>query len=467
MGLFGDMLDAAKHAGSEIAHAVQSGGEGLGKVLSGAGIGLLAGGPLGAVAGAYVGARTGTGANNPETAGLSPAQLVQAVMSGPGTQSLQDVHKAGVDQSTYQRQLEEGTRELTSGLESAWTGGGADAARERLQPLTASATSASSTLDLNSRLSQTQIDQFHQMKNSLHPEVKDQPPTRSAWDAATPWDTDTEDKINQYNQKAQENVERYNAYSQQSSANTASRTIDYGQLGAYDGGDFEVKDPKEPTEKPPPKKRPRTDTSGGDDDRSIGSQVQPPPAVHPPVQPPPGHVTPPGQVTPPGSIGTPNVDDSIRAQSYVPPSTQYPPGYQPPGTGNGFGPGSGPGGGGGFGSGFGPGGGGFGPGGGGGFGPGSSSGAGSGSASGARGPGASTGAGLPGEGGRAGAAAGGVRGGAAGKPGSSGMGGMGQGAKGGKSEDEEHQRASYLVEADPESIFGGSDERTVPPVIGL
>jgi hypothetical protein len=48
------------------------------------------------------------------------------------------------------------------------------------------------------------------------------------------------------------------------------------------------------------------------------------------------------------------------------------------------------------------------------------------------------------------------------------MGGMGQGAKGGKGEeDAEHQRASYLVEADPESIFGGSDERTVPPVIGL
>ena len=152
------------------------------------------------------------------------------------------MHQAGVDQSTYQRQLENGTRELTSGLESAWTGGASDAARERLQPLTASATSASVTLDRNSTLAQAQIDQFHQMKNSLHPDVTDQPPTRSAWDVVTPWDTDTEDKINQYNQKAQENVERYNAYSQQSSSNTAARTIDYGQLGEYNGGDFTVKD---------------------------------------------------------------------------------------------------------------------------------------------------------------------------------------------------------------------------------
>jgi len=246
---------------------------------------------------------------------------------------------AGVDQSTYQRQLEQGTRELTSSLESAWTGGASEAARERLQPLTASAVSASTSLDRNSTLAQTQIDQFHRMKNSLHPDVTDQPPTRSAWDVATPWDTDTEDKINQYNRKAQENVERYTAYSQQSSSNTAARTIDYGQLREYTGGDFTVQDPKKPVE-PPPRKRTPT---GGDDDRSIGTEVQPPPAVHPPVvppPPPPGHVTPPGQVTPPGSH-TSGVDDGVRAQSYVPPSTQYPPGYQPPG----FGPGSGPGGG--------------------------------------------------------------------------------------------------------------------------
>ncbi|GAB3139762.1 hypothetical protein GCM10027258_19350 [Amycolatopsis stemonae] len=451
MGLFGDMLDAARHVGSEIAHAVESGGEGLGKVLNGAGIGLLAGGPLGAVAGAYIGSQTGTGANDPRTAGLSPGQLVQAVLRGPGTESLQKVHQAGVDQSSYQRRLEQGTRELTSGLESAWTGGASDAARRRLQPLTASATSASTTLDRNSTLSQAQIDQFHQMKNSLHPDVTDQPPTRSAWDVATPWDTDTEDKINQYNQKAAENVERYNAYSQQSSSNTASRTIDYGQLGAYDGGDFKVADPKQPVE--PPRKRSRSEVGG--DDRRIGAQVQPPPAVHPPPsQVTPGQVTP-GQVTPPTGV-----DDGVRAQGYVPPSTQYPPGYQPPGTSGGFGPGGGSGFGlGGFGGG-GPGG--FGPGGGLGPGSGASSGVGGGSP-GARGAGASTGAGALGE-----SRPGGMRtGGAAGKPGSSGMGGMGHGAKGGKSEDEEHQRASYLVEADPESIFGGSDERTVPPVIGL
>jgi hypothetical protein len=44
---------------------------------------------------------------------------------------------------------------------------------------------------------------------------------------------------------------------------------------------------------------------------------------------------------------------------------------------------------------------------------------------------------------------------------------MGAGRGGGRkgAEDQEHQRASYLVERDPDSIFG-VDEMTAPPVIG-
>ena len=47
------------------------------------------------------------------------------------------------------------------------------------------------------------------------------------------------------------------------------------------------------------------------------------------------------------------------------------------------------------------------------------------------------------------------------------MGGMGgahgKGAKG--EEDAEHQRPTYLVEGDPDEVFG-TDLRTAPPVIG-
>ncbi|MCE7001643.1 hypothetical protein LWC34_02125 [Kibdelosporangium philippinense] len=49
-----------------------------------------------------------------------------------------------------------------------------------------------------------------------------------------------------------------------------------------------------------------------------------------------------------------------------------------------------------------------------------------------------------------------------------GPGGMPVGAGAGKGsggEDEEHQRASFLQEPDPDSVFG-TDEVTAPPVIG-
>ncbi|MGQ0837377.1 hypothetical protein [Actinokineospora sp.] len=94
-------------------------------------------------------------------------------------------------------------------------------------------------------------------------------------------------------------------------------------------------------------------------------------------------------------------------------------------------------------------------------------------------PGRSTGggpgsSGPPGSGGRAGASPlGGASAGESaagrgtGRPGTSGVGaGMGAGGRGSRAEDTEHQRPDYLVEADPDGLFG-TDEITAPPVIGL
>ncbi|SDZ40692.1 hypothetical protein SAMN05421504_11566 [Amycolatopsis xylanica] len=100
---------------------------------------------------------------------------------------------------------------------------------------------------------------------------------------------------------------------------------------------------------------------------------------------------------------------------------------------------------------------------GGGFGPGS----GSSSGAGAQGAGNSSGAARPGGVGAAESAAGrGLGGpGAAGRGGPAGMGGMGRGQGGKGEEDQEHQRPTYLVEGDPDDVFG-SNARTAPPVIG-
>ncbi|MFB9305311.1 hypothetical protein ACFFUZ_42650 [Kibdelosporangium philippinense] len=106
----------------------------------------------------------------------------------------------------------------------------------------------------------------------------------------------------------------------------------------------------------------------------------------------------------------------------------------------------------------------------------SGSGAGTGMGPGGRGPGGGgPGTGGPGAGGRpvvgpvgepiAGAGPGARGGSIAGR---GGPGGVPMGAVPGKgqgSEDEEHERASFLQEPDPESVFG-TDEITAPPVIG-
>ncbi|HET6705903.1 hypothetical protein [Amycolatopsis sp.] len=109
-------------------------------------------------------------------------------------------------------------------------------------------------------------------------------------------------------------------------------------------------------------------------------------------------------------------------------------------------------------------GGGSGRGGGGGFGPGGSSAAGN-----ATGAGAASGAARPGGIGAAEAAAGrgmgGLGAGAAGRGGMGPGGGLARGAKGEGDEDTEHSRPTYLVEGDPDEVFG-TDMRTAPPVIG-
>ncbi|SFW50817.1 hypothetical protein [Amycolatopsis australiensis] len=100
---------------------------------------------------------------------------------------------------------------------------------------------------------------------------------------------------------------------------------------------------------------------------------------------------------------------------------------------------------------------------GGGFGPGGS---GAGNATGA---GAASGAARPGGIGAAEAAAGrgmgGLGSGSAAGRGGMGAGGLGRGQKGEGDEDTEHSRPTYLVEGDPDEVFG-TDLRTAPPVIG-
>jgi uncharacterized protein YukE len=188
-----------------------------------------------------------------------PGDLVKQVMEGQGTASLEKAAQVGSEQSAQQRMIEEDSRRMMTSLESAWTGKSSEAARANMQPLVTTAASASEALRSNSSTVQAQIHQFSTLKHSLHDDVTNEGPEKSLWDKGTPWDTDTEDAINQRNQKVQENKARYDAYSHQTGANIPAMKTNYGFLDENDGGKFEVEKPLPP--KPPKPVEPVTTTA--------------------------------------------------------------------------------------------------------------------------------------------------------------------------------------------------------------
>ncbi len=318
-----------------------------------------------------------------------------------------------------------------------------------------------------------QVGSFGDAKNSVRP-VPPEPAFPDPWMMVTSADVGATYKgqVAAYNAASQHNVDVMSAYDNASSYNTTRLPSSYGTLLA-DNASMSVESPRgEPVprgggDQPSPFGR------GGDGPGTGSSGPAPRPGDEPsPVEPPPsgpgqGTAPPPGQGVPPPQQGTnpgsfvPSTPGSPGSGSpgAVPvtggnSSTLGPIGGNPLGQGGGAASSTGPGprtgaGGQGRGAGSGTGSGGQGRG------------SGTGSGSGAAGR---TGAGLPHS--QAGAGRGhltpeGPRGAARGGLGGTPMGALGP-ARG--SEDEEHERASFLQEPDPEAIFG-TDERTAPPVI--
>ncbi|MEU4248541.1 hypothetical protein AB0F15_14155 [Amycolatopsis sp. NPDC026612] len=380
---------------------------------------------------------------------------------------------------------------LAREMDAAWTGGGAEAAQNAgAHPLRVWMEDSGTKLTDSDKYLGEQHNAFTAVHAQVQPVPKD-PPKNNLLNAVTPWTTDTDRAIRDYNAKGQANVDAFNTYYKASNDNgqkmpTYSALQGQQENVTVDGG-------KDGQKKPGGQDRNGTGDGNGTGPGSVPGANMPGPGGVPtfggqpntpggsfdpgkvpgfdPAKPPnfdpskvPGGNYDPSKVPGPGSYSPPNFGDGTHSSGFTPPKI--------PGAG-GFGS-SGSGGAGDFsipGGGFGPGGSGFGPGGSGGigdpaggFGPGGVG----------FGPGGSTGAAVPGGAdaagtGRGGAGAGGATGGAAagrgsGGTGMGGMGGMGHGAKGQGGGDEE-RTSKYLLGEDPNEIFG-SDELTAPPVIG-
>ncbi|SFP84610.1 PPE family protein [Amycolatopsis arida] len=408
-------------------------------------------------------------------------QIWQQITSGPGAGSIQDGHQSAETlKGRYETRMEK-IRQLSKAMDAAWQGDAGSAVNSGAHPLKIWMEDSQTNLGSTSTALEGQNTAFTTVRSKVQ-EVPPKPPESGFLNTVTPWETDTDRAIKDYNTKAQVNVDAFNAYftSSQENAKTMPtyKAVD-GEFGDIevdpDGGDKGRGDTRQPPGTgdrpgngfPPGGTPPGGNQPGGVPPGGYQPGGVPPGGYQPGGTPPGGYQpggTPPGGYqpggVPPGSYRPggdyPGWNDGTDAASYQPgkvPSVDIPSatGGFPPGGGGGTGGGTGSGGIGGAG--------GFVPGGAGGFGPGGGSGAAA--------PGASSGTGAPGSG------AGALRGGAAaagaigGGRGAGMMGGMPMGGAGGRgkgSEDEEHQ-TKFLIEEDPNSLFG-TDELTAPPVIG-
>jgi hypothetical protein len=381
--------------------------------------------------------------------------------AGPGSIS-EGQHAATRLKASYNDRLTT-IDKLARDMDAAWQGKGAAAARDAgAHPLKAWMEDSGTKLADSDRYLGEQHTAFTTVAAKVQ-QVPQKPPSNNFVNSITPWETDTDRAIKDYNRNGQANVDAFNTYFKSSTDNGKALptysaldgslknvgVTNDGKNGKDNGKNGNGNDGNIPNGGYPSGGGPGR---GGYQPGNIpGGGGYTPPNIPGGGGYQPGHVPGGGGYTPPNLPGW----DGTKAAGYTPPNI--------PGSdysGSGFGPGSGSGGFGGGAGGLGPGGAGAGAG---GFGPGAGF-----------GPGSSSGAAIPGSGAGAGAGAGGAgRGGVgsggatAGKAGMGGiggsMGGMG-GAKGKGGEDEERS-SKYLVGDDPNALFG-TDELTAPPVIG-
>lgn len=385
-------------------------------------------------------------------------------------------------------------RDIETRLAGSWKGQAAEDAIRAAEPLWKTMDGTVDTLTKHALSLRDQGQQYQVNSNQLKPMEHGeptgddgQPLERGFWDKMTPWDTDTEDKINQYNSTANHNKEIFKQYKNCSDMNSAGLPGSYenapnagapvevgnpGRSGGIDGPTPSGPTPggghsggsgsggSGPTPSGPGSGTghgsgggsgstvdPGSGSAGGSGGSGSGSGPSPNPGSLPSEQSPLGSSPQSGavpDVPAPGSF-SPDTSGSVGAHGGSG-GAAMPLGAL--GAVGGIGGAAG-----GSGSGRGA----SGLGGRGGFGSGGAGGRGEGPVSGAK-----SGAGA-GEAGAANAAR--AAGGSAGARGG-GMAGAPMGARGGKESDKEHQTASYLVNEDNGNEIVGDLPPTAPPVIG-
>ncbi|MFD9891759.1 hypothetical protein ACFWY9_20665 [Amycolatopsis sp. NPDC059027] len=212
MGIF----DGVAHLGESVLGKVKEGGKTLAH---------LAGGAAGWVDDLFKG--------NLGTQAVPAPEVIGQVINGDSGDWFRGVGLAET-LSVAQRDFTSQTSQILSGLESSWTGSASDAALARIRRFRDVAIDADVTFKGNSRSLATVGHGFTRAQTSMEPLPNR--PDKSFFDVVSPWKTDTEKAIDNYNKTVDRNMAIYREYTEQTRAGSAQLSIDYGQLGAYDGG---------------------------------------------------------------------------------------------------------------------------------------------------------------------------------------------------------------------------------------
>ncbi|WP_162834287.1 hypothetical protein [Amycolatopsis circi] len=161
-------------------------------------------------------------------------ELARKVLAGPGTSVWHEGAGRAVQLSSEHHEASDLVSRMSTGLESAWTGKAADAAQTRIRALAEIASVSAAIYTTNGANLSDVAHGFDAMKTSLQP-MPDQPPHLTFLDRITPWETDAEREIHQYNAVAQQNVDRYQAYVQHARTGSQQLQADYGRLDDFGG----------------------------------------------------------------------------------------------------------------------------------------------------------------------------------------------------------------------------------------
>ncbi|MGW7538866.1 hypothetical protein [Amycolatopsis sp. NPDC054798] len=272
---------------------------------------------------------------NTGTEAMPAPELAQKVLAGPGTSVWHEGAGQAAQLSSQHHDASDLVSRMSTGLESAWTGRAADAAQTRIRALAEIASVSAAIYTTNGANLSDVAHGFDAMKTALQP-MPDKPPHLTFVDRVSPWDTDAEKEINQYNAVAQQNIDRYQAYVQHARTGSQQLQTDYGRLDDFGG--------RNDTAGPHPKGRQGPDVAPHfPKPRSSGYPPDaPPPTPAPPVSgpsaPPPEHGLTQGHRDHPGPGGAPppGTGDQTTASGWSPdPATpKVPPSY-PGGSGSG------------------------------------------------------------------------------------------------------------------------------------